>query len=50
MAGPTIEVMGSGPRRSLGLEVGGRMLPLIDGETGEPVMFDKGEVIAASYG
>lgn len=50
MTEPTIEVMGSGPRRSLGLEVGGRMLPLIDGATGEPVMFDKGEVIAASYG
>ncbi len=50
MAEPTIEVMGTGPRRSLGLEVGGRVLPLIDGRTGEPVLFDKAAVFAASRG
>lgn len=45
MSEPVIDVLGSGPRRSLA--VGGQVL--IDG-AGEPVLFDKAAIIAAGYG
>ncbi len=45
MTGATIDVLGSGPRRSLAVD--GH--ELIDG-SGEPVLFDKAAVIAATYG
>lgn len=47
---PEVIVFGAGAVRGLGLEVRGQLMPLLDGGTGEPVVFSKGEVHAAAYG
>lgn len=47
---PEVIAFGAGAVCGLGLEVRGQLMPLLDGLTGEPVVFSEGEIHAAGRG